>query len=128
MLLLWSLQRERGLTVGQCAGAASSASSATPATPATPAASSQATKHVSILNRDMTDAEIRAEVAKEGSIVIANWTYTANDEIIKQFTKYVKDNFGRRHKGRLRGHSGPDDLSARLSTLPRRLAIPRRTT
>src|SRR5262245_19530118 len=52
------------------------------------------TKHVSILDRDMTDEEIAAAVAEEGGLVIANWTYTANDEIIKQFTQYVKDNYG----------------------------------
>src|SRR5215813_423460 len=53
-----------------------------------------ATKHVSILNKDMTDDEIKAEITKEGSLVVANWTYTANDELVKQFTQYVKDTYG----------------------------------
>src|SRR5574341_2391080 len=52
------------------------------------------TKHVSILNKDMTDDEIKAEIQKEGSLVVANWTYTANDELVKQFTQYVKDTYG----------------------------------
>src|SRR4026209_1234234 len=52
------------------------------------------TKHVSILNKDMTDAEIKAEIEKEGSLIVGNWTYTANDELVKQFTQYVKDTYG----------------------------------
>ena len=47
------------------------------------------TKHVAILNKDMTDAEIKAEIEKEGSLIVGNWTYTANDELVKQFTQYV---------------------------------------
>ena len=90
------------LVLGACGSAASPSPSAPPTQAAvapsssseSPSAAGQATKHVSILNKDMTDEEIRAEVAKEGSIVIANWTYTANDEIVKQFTQYVKDNYG----------------------------------
>src|SRR5207245_9806636 len=80
------------------AGSAPAASAAPPsAAPATAAASSApaaATKHVSILNQDMTDDQIKAEVAKEGSLVVANWTYTANDELVKEFKAYVKDNYG----------------------------------
>jgi spermidine/putrescine-binding protein len=51
-------------------------------------------KCVTILNKSMSDADIKAEVAKEGSLVVANWTYTANDELVKQFKQYVKDNYG----------------------------------
>jgi spermidine/putrescine-binding protein len=42
----------------------------------------------------MTDDEIKAEIAKEGSVVVGNWTYTANDELVKQFQQYVKDTYG----------------------------------
>jgi spermidine/putrescine-binding protein len=42
----------------------------------------------------MTDDQIKAEVAKEGALVVANWTYTANDELVKQFKQYVKDTYG----------------------------------
>ena len=63
-----------------------------------PAATTEApagpTKHVPILNKDLTDAEIKAEIQKEGSLVAGNWTYTANDELVKQFTQYVKVAFG----------------------------------
>ncbi len=99
------------LLVAACGGGASPspAGATSPAgTPAPSAAgSTAATKHVSILNKDMTDAEIRAEVAKEGSIVIANWTYTANDEIVKQFTKYVKDTYGADVKVTYEGTQAP---------------------
>ncbi|MCS6849329.1 MAG: extracellular solute-binding protein [Anaerolineae bacterium] len=55
---------------------------------------STAKKKVSILNREMTDDEIKAEIQKEGKLVVANWTYTANDELVKQFKQYVKDKYG----------------------------------
>jgi spermidine/putrescine-binding protein len=76
---------------------ATSAPSAPASAPASAAGSPSAaagTKHVSILNRDMTDEEIKAEIAKEGSVVVGNWTYTANDELVKQFQQYVKDTYG----------------------------------
>ncbi len=64
------------------------------ATTPAPAGGGGPTKHVSILNKDLTDAEIKAEIQREGSLVVANWTYTANDELVKQFTQYVKNTFG----------------------------------
>jgi spermidine/putrescine-binding protein len=70
-----------------------SACGATPATPST-SGGGGATKHVAILNKDMTDGEIKAEIEKEGSLIVGNWTYTANDELVKQFTQYVKDTYG----------------------------------
>jgi spermidine/putrescine-binding protein len=89
------------LIVAACSGTASpaastGASSASSASSPSAAAGSPAagTKHVSILNKDMTDDEIKAEVAKEGSLVVANWTYTANDELVKQFKAYVKTTYG----------------------------------
>ena len=79
------------------------ASSAAPSAAASVAASAAAsaggsaaagTKHVAILNKDMTDDEIKAEIVKEGSLVVANLTYTANDELVKQFKAYVKTTYG----------------------------------
>ena len=52
------------------------------------------TKHVAILNKDMTDEEIKAEIQKEGSVYVANWTYSANAILIDQFQKYVKSTYG----------------------------------
>jgi len=69
-----------------------SACGAAPATPST--GGGGGTKHVAILNKDMTDAEIKAEIEKEGSLIVGNWTYTANDDLVKQFTQYVKDTYG----------------------------------
>jgi spermidine/putrescine-binding protein len=77
------------------------AATSAPSAPASAAASSAAspsaaagTKHVSILNKDMTDDEIKAAIASEGSVVVGNWTYTANDELTKQFQQFVKDTYG----------------------------------
>jgi spermidine/putrescine-binding protein len=79
------------------------ASSAAPSAAASVAASAAAsaggsaaagTKHVAILDKDMSDDEIKAEIVKEGSLVVANWTYTANDELVKQFKAYVKTTYG----------------------------------
>jgi spermidine/putrescine-binding protein len=42
----------------------------------------------------MTDDQIKEAIQKEGSLVVANWTYTANDELEKQFTQYIKDKYG----------------------------------
>jgi spermidine/putrescine-binding protein len=84
------------LLAGACAPGGASPSSAAPSS-AGPSASTSAaadTVHVSILDRDMTPDEIKAEVAKEASVVVGNWTYTANDELVKQFQQYVKDTYG----------------------------------
>jgi spermidine/putrescine-binding protein len=89
-----------GLLVGACsttpgASATAGGASVSPTAAGSPSESAPAeTKHVSILNRDMTDEEIAAEVAREGSLVVANWTYTANDELTKQFEGYVKETYG----------------------------------
>jgi spermidine/putrescine-binding protein len=87
------------LMVAACAGTAAPSASPAATTAASapgsaPASAAAGTKHVAIVNKDMTDDEIKAEVAKEGSLIVANWTYTANDELVKQFTAYVKDTYG----------------------------------
>jgi spermidine/putrescine-binding protein len=88
------------LAVAACSSspAATSAPSAAPsaAAPSAAASSSAAagTKHVSVLNKDMTDDEIKAAIAQEGTVNVGNWTYAATEEIKKQFVKYVKDTFG----------------------------------
>jgi ABC-type glycerol-3-phosphate transport system substrate-binding protein len=52
------------------------------------------TKHVSILNKDMTDDQIKAEITKEAGLVVGNWTYSANATLIDEFQKYVKATYG----------------------------------
>ena len=77
--------------------ASAPASVAAPSAAGSPAGSPSAaagTKHVSIVNKDMTDDEIKAAIAAEGSVVVGNWTYTANDELVKQFQQYVKSTYG----------------------------------
>jgi len=76
--------------------APSTAASVAPASPAAGGSTGTAggTKHVSILNKDMTDDEIKAEIQKEGAVVVGNWTYSANSVLVDQFQKYVKSTFG----------------------------------
>jgi spermidine/putrescine-binding protein len=50
--------------------------------------------HVAILDKDLTQEQIKGEILKEGSLVVANWTYTANDELVNQFKQYVKSEYG----------------------------------
>ena len=61
---------------------------ATAATQAT-AAPQAGTVHVSIVNKDMTKDEIAAAIKQEGSVVVANWTYTANDAIVSGFAAVI---------------------------------------
>jgi spermidine/putrescine-binding protein len=49
---------------------------------------------VSILNKEMTRDEISAEVQKEGTVNVGNWTYTANDTLVAKFQEYVKNTWG----------------------------------
>ena len=49
---------------------------------------------VSILNKEMTQEEIVAEIEKEGEVNVGNWTYTANDTLIAKFVEYVKATYG----------------------------------
>jgi spermidine/putrescine-binding protein len=49
---------------------------------------------VSILNQEMTKAQIAEAVRQEGELVVGNWTYTANDTLIQVFEQYVLDTYG----------------------------------
>lgn len=49
---------------------------------------------VSILNREMTQDEIIAEIQNEGSVNVGNWTYTANDTVIAKFVEHVSNTYG----------------------------------
>ncbi len=96
------------------ASVAPPASSAAGASSA-PASAAAATKHVAILNKDMTDDEIKAEVAKEGSLTVGNWTYAATDELVKQFEKYVKDTYGADIKLNYVGTQSPSEYITKLA-------------
>ena len=93
------------LVVAACSGAASPSAGGASTAPAAstggattstaPASAAAAgTKHVSILNKDMTDDEIKAEIQKEAGVVVGNWTYSANSTLIDEFQKYVKATYG----------------------------------
>jgi spermidine/putrescine-binding protein len=87
------------LLAGCAAPTAAPAPTQAPAQPtaaqAQPTAAPAADKvRVAILNKDMTKEEIAAAIKAEGSVIVANWTYTANDAIIKQFQDWVKKEYG----------------------------------
>ena len=95
-------------------GAASAAAPTTASSGAAPSAAA-GTKHVAIVNKDMTDDEIKAAIAAEGSVVVGNWTYTANDELVKQFEKYVKDTYGADVKLTYEGSQQPSTYLTKLA-------------
>lgn len=99
-LTLFALTAIALLMLMACAPVAAPAPS-TAATSAPTTAANQPTAapsgekmHVSIVNQDMTKAEISAAIQKEGNVVVGNWTYTANTQLVEQFQKYVKDTYG----------------------------------
>jgi spermidine/putrescine-binding protein len=91
------------------------ASASAAASTAASASASANTKHVSIVNKDMTDDQIKAAIAAEGSVVVGNWTYTANDELVKQFQKYVKDTYGADVKLTYEGTQQPNTYLTKLA-------------
>jgi spermidine/putrescine-binding protein len=95
----------------QTTGTGASAPTSTGAAPSTAAG----TKHVAIVNKDMTDDDIKAAIAAEGSVVVGNWTYTANDELVKQFEKYVKDTYGADVKLTYEGTQQPSTYLTKLA-------------
>lgn len=62
--------------------------------PAQSAAAQDGPVQVAILNKEMTQDEIIAEIQKEGEVNVGNWTYTANDTLVAQFIEYVKSTYG----------------------------------
>jgi spermidine/putrescine-binding protein len=62
------------------------------ATAAGPASSEKV--RIPIVNKEMSQDDIVAAMKQEGELVVANWTYTANDQLVAQFQKYVKDTYG----------------------------------
>lgn len=60
--------------------------------PTSPAANGPV--NVPIVGKDMTFDEIKAAIAAEGEVVVGNWTYTANDQLVARFQDYVKTVYG----------------------------------
>jgi ABC-type Fe3+ transport system substrate-binding protein len=73
------------------------------------------TKHVAILNKDMTDDEIKAEIQKEGAVVVGNWTYSANSVLVDQFQKYVKATYGVDNTLTYEGSQSPSEYITKLA-------------
>ena len=97
------------LLVGACS------STSSPAPGASGGGGGGATKHVAIVNKDMTDDEIKAAVAAEGGLTVGNWTYTATDELVNQFQKYVKATYGADIKLTYVGSQSPSEYLTKLS-------------
>src|SRR5262249_5632404 len=89
---------------------------AAPAAEATAAPAAGEKIKVAILNKEMTMDEIKAEIQKEGSVVVGNWTYTANDQLVQQFQKYVKDTYGIDVKLSYQGTQAPSTYLTNLYT------------
>jgi ABC-type Fe3+ transport system substrate-binding protein len=87
-----------GAAAGGCAGATATTAGQVP-----------------IVNKAMTADEIKAAVAKEGSVVVGNWTYTANDELVKQFQAYVKTTYGADVKLTYEGTQQPSTYLTKLA-------------
>jgi spermidine/putrescine-binding protein len=49
---------------------------------------------VPIVGKQMTFDDIKAAIAEEKEVNVANWTYQASDQLVAQFEKYVKDVYG----------------------------------
>jgi spermidine/putrescine-binding protein len=84
----------RAAAMGIAAPALAAAVRGVGAVDATPVADADGRIQVSILDRAMTMDEIKAEIEKEGSVNVGNWTYTANDTLIAKFREYVKNDWG----------------------------------
>jgi len=104
-----------GAPVGSSGGGASGPASGSGGGASPSGAGGGATKHVSILNKDMTDDEIKAEIAKEGSLVVGNWTYSANSTLVDEFQKYVKANYGADITLTYEGSQSPSEYITKLA-------------
>ena len=108
------------LVLGACSNTAPPASSGTGASAGTGGGASASTgsagtKHVSILDKDMTDDEIKAAIATEGGLVVGNWTYSANSVLIDEFQKYVKATYGADVKLTYEGTQAPSEYLTKLA-------------
>jgi len=77
-------------------GAASSSPSSAASAPssASGAPSNATTLHVPIINQDLTLDQVKAEVAKEGSLIVVNWSFPTDDQMEQLFKNYIKDTYG----------------------------------
>jgi len=69
----------------------------------------------SAIGKQMTDAEVKAAVAAEGTVNVGNWTDSATAEIVNQFQKYVKDTYGADIKLNYVGSQQPSEYLTKLA-------------
>jgi len=69
----------------------------------------------SAIGAQMSDAEVKAAVAAEGTVNVGNWTYSATAEIVNQFQKYVKDTYGADIKLNYVGSQQPSEYLTKLA-------------
>ena len=69
----------------------------------------------SAIGTQMSDAEVKAAVAAEGTVNVGNWTYSATAEIVNQFQKYVKDTYGADIKLNYVGSQQPSEYLTKLA-------------
>jgi len=69
----------------------------------------------SAIGKDMSDAEIKAAIASEGTVNVGNWPYSATAEIVNQFQKYVKDTYGADIKLNYVGSQQPSEYLTKLA-------------
>jgi spermidine/putrescine-binding protein len=69
----------------------------------------------SVIGKDMSDADIKAAIAQEGTVNVGNWTYSATKEIVNQFQKYVKDTYGADIKLNYVGSQQPSEYLTKLA-------------
>jgi len=60
--------------------------------PVSPAANGPV--NVPIVGKSMSFADLKAAIAAEGEVNVGNWTYQANDQLVKRFQDYVKTVYG----------------------------------
>ena len=107
-----------GLSLPAIASVAARAQDASPAASPAPMTSpaQNGPVHVSIVNKDMSLDDIKAAIAEEKEVTVGNWTYAANDQLIKRFQDYVKTVYGVDVKLNYVGSQSPSTYIADLYT------------
>ena len=68
--------------------------------------------NVPIVGKEMSFDDIKAAIADEGEVNVGNWTYSANDALIKRFQDYVKDVYDEEIKLNYAGSQTPSTYIA----------------
>lgn len=105
------------LVLTACAGVTVQPTTAPPTSaPAQPTVAQAESFKVSIVNKTMTKQELADAIKAEGNVVVGNWTYTGNQQLIEQFQKYVKDTYGVDVKLDYQGSQSPSQYLTALYT------------